>query len=44
MPNIVYEDNQVIVAVKPPNMLSQADRTGDTDILTVLKEYVKEVA
>ena len=42
MPNIVYEDNQVIVAVKPPNMLSQADRTGDTDILTVLKEYVKE--
>ena len=42
MPNIVYEDNQVIVAVKPPNMLSQADKTGDTDILTVLKEYVKE--
>lgn len=41
MPNIVYEDNHVIVAVKPPNMLSQADRTGDTDILTCLKDYVK---
>lgn len=41
MPNIVYEDNQVLVAVKPPNMLSQADHTGDTDILTVLKEDIK---
>ena len=41
MPKIVYEDNQVIVAVKPPNMLSQADKTGDTDILTELKDYVK---
>ncbi len=41
MPNIVYEDNQVLVAVKPPNMLSQADRTGDTDILTLLKEDIK---
>ena len=41
MPDVVYEDNQVLVAVKPPNMLSQADRTGDTDILTLMKEYVK---
>ena len=41
MPEIVYEDNQIIVAVKPPNMLSQADKTGDTDILTRLKQYVK---
>ena len=41
MPEIVYEDNQIIVAVKPPNMLSQADKTGDTDILTHLKQYIK---
>lgn len=41
MPNIIYEDNQVIVAVKPPNMLSQADKTGDTDILSQLKEYIR---
>ena len=27
MLNIVYEDNHVIVVVKPPNMLSQADKT-----------------
>lgn len=41
MPEIVYEDNHVLVAVKPPNMLSQADKTGDTDILTELKEYIR---
>ena len=42
MPEILYEDNHLLVAVKPPNMLSQADKTGDTDILTVLKAYIKE--
>ena len=38
MLNIVYEDNHVIVVVKPPNMLSQADKTKDADILSELKE------
>ena len=42
MPDILYEDNHVIVAVKPPNMLSQADNTKDTDILTLLKEYIRQ--
>ena len=42
MPDVLYEDNHVIVAVKPPNMLSQGDRTGDTDILSLLKEYIRE--
>ena len=41
MPKIIYEDNHVLVAVKPPNMLSQGDATGDTDILTWLKDDVK---
>ena len=41
MPEILYEDNHILVAVKPPNMLSQADRTGDKDILTLLKEDIK---
>ena len=40
--NILYEDNHVLVAVKPPNMLSQGDSTGDTDLLTLLKEYLKQ--
>jgi len=39
---ILYEDNQVLVAVKPPNMLSQADITRDPDLLTLLKEYIRE--
>lgn len=41
MPKIIYEDNHVLVAVKPPNMLSQGDATGDTDILTWLKDDIK---
>lgn len=41
MPKIIYEDNHVLVAVKPPNMLSQEDATGDMDILTWLKEDIK---
>ena len=40
-PDIIYEDNHVIVAVKPPNLLSQADRTGDGDLLSALKEYIR---
>ena len=42
MPDILYEDNHVLVAVKPPNMLSQADVTGDADMLTDLKEYIRQ--
>ena len=42
MPDILYEDNHVLVAVKPPNMLSQADRTGDIDLLSLLKDYIRE--
>ena len=41
MVKIIYEDNHIIVAVKPPNMLSQADKTRDLDILTDLKEYIR---
>ena len=41
MPSIIYEDNHILVAVKPPNMLSQADHTGDEDMLTNLKEYLR---
>ena len=41
MPDILYEDNHVLVAVKPPNMLSQADKTKDADILSMVKEYIK---
>ena len=40
--NILYEDNHVIVVVKEPNVLSQGDATGDKDLLTMVKEYIKE--
>ena len=42
MPDVLYEDNHVLVAVKPPNILSQADATGDPDILSMMKEYIRE--
>lgn len=38
---IIYEDNHILVAEKPPNILSQGDRTGDKDMLTLLKEDIK---
>lgn len=40
--NVLYEDNQIIVVEKKPNILSQSDITGDMDLLTLVKEYVKE--
>jgi len=39
---ILYEDNHILVAVKPPNMPSQEDASGDPDILTILKQDIKE--
>lgn len=39
--NILYEDNHIIVVEKPVGMLSQADHTGDIDLLTRLKDYIK---
>lgn len=39
---ILYEDNHLLVVVKPVNILSQSDITGDNDMLSILKEYIKE--
>ena len=40
--NVLYEDNHIIVVVKPVNIPSQADKTGDIDMLAIIKEYLKE--
>lgn len=40
--NILYEDNHVIVVIKPINLLSQSDITNDPDMLTILKDYIKK--
>ena len=39
---VLYEDNQVIVALKPHNVPTQADASGDKDMLSMVKDYVKE--
>ena len=39
---ILFEDNHVIVVVKPANIPSQEDKTGDKDMLTLIKEYIKD--
>lgn len=40
--DVLYEDNHILVVVKKPNILVQADETGEEDLLTILKEYIKE--
>lgn len=39
---IVYEDNHLLFAEKPPGLLAQEDKSGDPDILNILKAYLKE--
>ena len=39
---VLYEDNHVIVVVKPQNVPTQADSSGDVDLLTMVKRYIKE--
>jgi len=40
--NILYEDNHIIVVEKKPNILCQSDYTKDLDLLTMIKNYIKE--
>jgi 23S rRNA pseudouridine1911/1915/1917 synthase len=40
--NILYEDNHLLVAEKPYGVPSQADETGDADMLSLCKAYIKE--
>jgi len=39
---ILYEDNHVIVCIKPAGILSQGDGSDAPDMLTILKKYVKQ--
>ena len=40
--NVIYEDNHVIVVIKPQNIPTQEDESKDKDLLTMVKEYIKE--
>ena len=39
---VLFEDNHIIVVEKPVNIPSQGDKTGDEDMLTIIKSYIKE--
>ncbi len=41
-PNIVYEDNHILVIIKPKNVGVQEDDSKDDDLLNLLKQYIKE--
>jgi 23S rRNA pseudouridine1911/1915/1917 synthase len=40
--DILYEDNHLLVVNKPPNMLSQSDHTGDRDLQSLLKDWIRD--
>ncbi len=39
---IIFEDNHILVVVKPNGVPVQADESGDLDMLTMLKRYLVE--
>lgn len=39
---ILYEDNHIIVVIKEPGIPVQADKSGDIDMLTIIKQYIRE--
>ena len=38
---VVYEDNHIIVVVKPQNIPTQEDESKDLDMLSMVKDYIK---
>ena len=42
VPNIVFEDNHIIVVIKPHNIAVQEDESKDVDMLTIIKDFLKE--
>lgn len=39
---VIYEDSHIIVVEKPPKIPSQQDKTGDMDMLGLIKDYLKK--
>lgn len=42
IPKILYEDNHLLIVEKPVNMPVQEDSSEDRDLLSALKEFIKE--
>ena len=40
--NVLFEDNHILVVQKIVNIASQSDKTGDIDMLSIVKQYIKE--
>ena len=40
--NVLYEDNHIIVVLKPQNIPSCEDESKDEDMLTKVKKYINE--
>lgn len=40
--NVIYEDNHLIAAIKPPGIPAQGDDTGDLSMVEYVKAYIKE--
>lgn len=38
---VLYEDNHLLAVMKPPGLLTQGDKTGDTTALQAGKEYIR---
>jgi 23S rRNA pseudouridine1911/1915/1917 synthase len=39
---VLYEDNHIIAVFKPAGVLTQGDRTGDKNLMDIVKDYLKE--
>lgn len=39
---VLYEDNHLIAVYKPSGVLTQPDKTGDEDLMVLVKKYLKE--
>ena len=40
--SVLYADNHLLVVEKPANLPTQADSSGDDDLLSILKRYIAE--
>lgn len=38
---VLYEDNHLLIVNKPPRLLSQTDKTGDSSIIELAAEYIR---
>ncbi len=42
MPQVMYEDNHLLVVNKPNGLLTHGDKTGDVALEDIVKSYIKE--